>query len=135
MKSSISKICNIIAHYTATTGPSHLESHSPQWVCVCPGNAAVCEWTSVGCTEGTLAVTGWRPTAEEDEGGEEVEVGRGGPRWGTAAGTSCGPGMAVVGTAVEERAGPGEEEEVGESDGRSKETWVERGGEEEGGDT
>lgn len=103
-------------------GPSYLESHSPQWVCVCPGNATVCgcEWISVGCTEGTLAVTGWRPTAEEDEGGEEVEV---------------EAEMAVVGTKVEERAGPGEEEEVGESDGRSKETSVEAGGEEEGEDT
>lgn len=69
-------------------GPSYLVSHSPQWACVCPGSATVCgcEWTSVGCTEGTLAVTGWRPTAEEDEGGEEV--GGGGPRWGTAGGTS-----------------------------------------------
>lgn len=71
---------------------SHLVSHSPQWACVCPGRAAVwgCEWTSVGCTEGTLAVTGWRPTAEEDEGGEEVEdeEGGGGPGWGAAGGTS-----------------------------------------------
>lgn len=63
-----------------------------------------------------MVVTGWRPTAEEDEGGEEVE-------------------MAVAGTTVEKRAGPGEEEEVGESDGRSKETSVEAGGEEEGEDT
>lgn len=68
---------------------SHLLSHSPQWACVCPGSAAVCgcEWTNVGCTEGTLAVTGWRPTAEQDEGGEEEE-GRGGPGCGAAGGTS-----------------------------------------------
>lgn len=109
-------------------GPSYLESHSPQCVCVCPGNATVCgcEWTSVGCTaEGTLAATGWKPTAEEDEGGEEVEV-----------------EMAAAGATAEERAGPGEEDEVGESDGRSKEsdgrskeTSVEAGGEEEGEDT
>lgn len=43
--------------------------------------------------------------------------------------------MAVVGTTVEERVVPGEDEEVGESNGRSKETSVEVGGEEEGGDT
>lgn len=69
---------------------SHLVSHSPQWVCVCPGSAAVwgCEWTSVGWTEGTLVVTGWRPTAEQDEGGEDEEERGGGPGCATAGGAS-----------------------------------------------
>lgn len=60
---------------------SHLASHSPQCVCVCPGRAAVWgwEWTNVGWTEGTLVVTGWSPTAEdvEEAGGVRRELGEG----------------------------------------------------------
>lgn len=60
---------------------SHLASHSPQCVCVCPGRAAVWgwEWTSVGWTEGTLVVTDWSPTAEdvEEAGGVRWELGEG----------------------------------------------------------
>lgn len=89
---------------------SHLASHSPQCVCVCPGRAAVCgwEWTKVGWTEGTLVVTGWSPTAEEVEGG--------GVEWEMVVeGASWGPGMAVVEMTVEEREGV--EKEVEETEG------------------
>lgn len=72
-----------------TWDSSHLASHSPQCVCVCPGRAAVCgwEWTKVGWTEGTLVVTGWSPTAaaaaEEDAAAEG-----GGEGWEAVEGTS-----------------------------------------------
>lgn len=94
---------------------SHLASHSPQCVCVWPGRAAICgwEWTKVGWTEGTLVVTGWSPTVEE-------EVEGGGDEWGPAEGASWGPGIAVVGMTEEEREEV--EEVVGEADGRSEET-------------
>lgn len=53
-------------------------------------------------------VTGWSPTAEEEEGG--------GAGWAVAVeGASWGPGMAVVGMTEEEREGV--EEVVGEADG------------------
>lgn len=88
---------------------SHLASHSPQCVCVCPGRAAVCgcEWTKVGWTEGTFVVTGRSPTAGEEEGA--------GAGWEAAEGASWGPGMAVVGMTEEEREGV--EEDVGQTDG------------------
>lgn len=79
-------------------------------MCVWPGRAAVCgwEWTRVGWTEGTLVVTGWSPTAEDEEEG-------GGVGWEAAEGAIWGPGMAVVGMTEEER--DGAEEEGGETDG------------------
>lgn len=90
-------------------------------MCVWPGRAAICgwEWTRVGWTEGTLVVTGWSPTAEEEEEVVMVE-GRGEERE-AAEGASWGPGMAVVGMTVEEREGV-EEEDGGETDGRSEGT-------------
>lgn len=67
-------------------------------------------------------VTGWSPTAQEEEGG----VG-----WEAAEGASWGPGMAVVGMTEEEREEM--EEEVGEIDRWSEDTSpairVEEGGE------
>lgn len=55
-------------------------------------------------------VTGWSPAKEEDEGEEEGA----GARWEVVDGTSCGPGIAVVGMTVEEREGV--DEEVGAMD-------------------
>lgn len=49
-------------------------------------------------------VTGWSPAKEEDEE-EEGE----GAAWEVVDGTSCGPGIAVVGMTVEEREGVDEE--------------------------
>lgn len=107
---------------------SHLASHSPQCVCVCPGSAAVCgwEWTKVGWTEGTLVVTGWSPTMEEEEEGGVVV-------WKEVGGVSCGPGMAVVRMTEEEREAV--EEEGGDTDGCSEETSLARRVEEGGEDT
>lgn len=55
-----------------------------------------------------MVVTGWSPTAEEEElegGGEDT----------VAEGVSCGPGMAVVGMTVVESEGV--EDVIGEPDG------------------
>ena len=73
-----------------------------------------------------MVVTGWSPTAEEEE-----EMGGRGVGREAAEGASWGPGIAVVGMTVEEREVV---EEVGETDGRSEETSLAVGAEEGGED-